>query len=295
MLSRTLSAMMGGRNLIGFFAFFVIAAQWLRVVMPPFARYHKEAQQLEGSFRSHHTRLITHAEEIAFYGGAQREREIVDESFSIIRVLNNKQYFFQLLMGMLDGYVVKYGASMVAYSMLMPAVYMGLNGTLRSSVRRSSATRAPELNSCGRWGLGLDGKAAPEVMEYYLTSTQLFVSLGNACKHLVLSYKSIQSLSGLSSRVSSLVNMLARRGAQGNDEEEEEMKLTALRMPESTKVTPQVLEGSEISFENVDLFSPGGELLVKGLTFSVTKNTNVLVSGPNGSGTFILRVHRRER
>jgi ATP-binding cassette, subfamily D (ALD), member 3 len=128
LLSRTLGNMMGGRNLIGFFAYFIIAAQWLRLIMPPFARYHREAQQLEGSFRSHHTRLITHAEEIAFYGGSEREREIVDESFNGIRKLNNKQYFLQLLMGMLDGYVVKYGASMVAYSMLMPAVYLGLNG-----------------------------------------------------------------------------------------------------------------------------------------------------------------------
>jgi hypothetical protein len=48
----------------------------------------------------------------------------------------------------------------VAYSMLIPAVYLGLQG--------------------------LKGKSTSEIMEYYLTSTQLFVSLGAACKHLVL-------------------------------------------------------------------------------------------------------------
>ncbi len=54
--------------------------------------------------------------------------------------------------------------------MLIPAVYMGHQG--------------------------LKGKSSTEVMEYYLTATQLFVALGAACKHLVLSYKRIQALSG---------------------------------------------------------------------------------------------------
>jgi ABC-type uncharacterized transport system fused permease/ATPase subunit len=124
-------------------------------------------------------------------------------------------------------------------------------------------------------------------MEYYLISTQLFVSLGNACKHLVLSYKSIQSLAGLSSRVSSLINMLSRRGANGgHDEEESEMKRETFSNADSSKIKPTIVEGDQISFENVDLFSPGGELLVKGLNFTVAKNTNVLVSGPNGSGVY---------
>eukprot|EP01094_Clydonella_sp_ATCC50884_P023241 TRINITY_DN5522_c0_g2_i2.p1 TRINITY_DN5522_c0_g2~~TRINITY_DN5522_c0_g2_i2.p1 ORF type:complete len:658 (+),score=221.80 TRINITY_DN5522_c0_g2_i2:128-2101(+) len=259
LLSRTLSAMMGGRQLLFFFAYFLVASQWLRAVMPPFSKYAREHQRLEGEFRGHHSRLITYAEEIAFYGGAEREKEIVDESFANIYNLYRKENILKCLMGILDGYVVKYGGSMVAYSMLMPAVYLGL--------------------------YGLKGKSAPEVMEYYLTSTQLFVSLGNACKHLVLSYKRIQALSGLTVRVSSLFNMLGRRGgATGRDEEEEIMKANAVKKELDNHTTPVIKEGGDIEFENVNLFSPAGQLLVKGLTFSVRRNTNVQVTGPNGSG-----------
>lgn len=183
----------------------------------------------------------------------------MDESFDNIWNLYRKENILKLLMGVLDGYVVKYGGSMVAYSMLMPAVYLGL--------------------------FGLKGKSAPEVMEYYLTSTQLFVSLGNACKHLVLSYKRIQALSGLTVRVSSLFNMLGRRGGRGDlDEEEVQMKRDAEAQMLSNHTPPVISEGGDIEFDNVNLFSPAGQLLVQGLTFSVRRNTNVQVTGPNGSG-----------
>jgi len=126
------------------------------------------------------------------------------------------------------------------------------------------------------------------VMEYYFTCTQLFVALGGACKHLVLSYKRIQAVSGLTTRVSGLLEMLKRRSGEydekGEDEAEKALKKMALEHQDRTGGPPVVLEGEEISFEDVDLFSPTGALLVQGLTFKVAKNTNVLVSGPNGSG-----------
>jgi len=54
--------------------------------MPPFAKMTAEQQQLEGEFRSHHSRIINHAEEIAFYKGSERENEIIDNSFNNIKV-----------------------------------------------------------------------------------------------------------------------------------------------------------------------------------------------------------------
>eukprot|EP01116_Phalansterium_solitarium_P008385 TRINITY_DN2223_c0_g1_i1.p2 TRINITY_DN2223_c0_g1~~TRINITY_DN2223_c0_g1_i1.p2 ORF type:complete len:430 (-),score=198.35 TRINITY_DN2223_c0_g1_i1:127-1416(-) len=246
---------MGISHLGAFFAYFLVSAQWLRFVMPPFARMTAEGAKLEGEFRSHHMRVIQRAEEIAFYGGSEREKQIVTGSFNNIVKLSNKQYFLQLLMGVLDSYLVKYGASMVAYTMLIPAVYLGL--------------------------YGLKGKSTSEVMEYYLTSTQLFVALGAACKNLVLSYKRIQSLSGHTVRVHELFKMIDKREA---DEDIAQIKASAARDAEPNRPPPNVTEGDDISFEDVDLYSPTGNLLVRGLTFKVRRNTNVLISGPNGSG-----------
>ena len=257
--SRTLAKLMGGRQLAGFFVFFLVAGQFLRFVMPPFSAITAETQRLEGEFRSHHHRIIGHAEEIAFYGGGERERDIVDSSFYRVKGILRKTHILRALMGILDQYLVKHGASMVAYSMMMPAVYLGLQG--------------------------LKGKSAPEIMQYYITSTSLFLALGTACKHLVLSYKRIQDLSGLTVRVNELFSMLSQRsgGFEGMSDVEH-MKALAAQDTSRIGGPPRTVIGSHIRFDNVDLFSPTGALLVRGLNFEVKENSNVLISGPNGSG-----------
>jgi len=255
LLSHTLSKLMGFEHLMGFYLYFMISGQWLRFVMPPFAKLHADAQKLEGDFRTNHTRITSHAEEIAFYGGSEREKQIANASYSNIVKLADKHYFLQLVMGIFDSYLVKYGASMVAYSMLIPAVYLGKQG--------------------------LKGKSTSEIMEYYLTATQLFVALGAACKHLVLSYKRIQALTGLTVRVSEMLDMLKQRLSY---QDEKDMKEMALKHPLRTGGEPTIIQGDDIRFENVDIFSPSGQLLIRNLNFQVSKNVNVLISGRNGSG-----------
>lgn len=44
-------------------------------------------QKLEGEFRYSHSRLITHSEEVAFYGGGSREKKTLNESF--LRILRH--------------------------------------------------------------------------------------------------------------------------------------------------------------------------------------------------------------
>ena len=61
----------------------VLCSAWVQNAV----QFSNDRQRLEGEFRSHHARLITYAEEIAFYGGAEREKEIVDESFSYVEQL----------------------------------------------------------------------------------------------------------------------------------------------------------------------------------------------------------------
>ena len=44
----------------------------IRAASPPFSEYIARTQKLEGDFRRMHSRLITHAEEVAFLDGATR-------------------------------------------------------------------------------------------------------------------------------------------------------------------------------------------------------------------------------
>jgi ATP-binding cassette subfamily D (ALD) protein 3 len=61
--------------------------------------------------------VTAHSEEIAFYGGGQTEKNILNRSFFSILKLSKLHHTLQFFMGILDSYLVKYGASMVAYSM----------------------------------------------------------------------------------------------------------------------------------------------------------------------------------
>lgn len=53
-------------------AYFLLSGAVMTKLRTPFARFAKEEGELEGKLRFAHSRIITHSEEIAFYGGANR-------------------------------------------------------------------------------------------------------------------------------------------------------------------------------------------------------------------------------
>ena len=205
--TRQLAKMLGGRQLVFFFVYFFATARWIQFAMPHFGKLTAEQQRLEGNFRTHHMRLLNHSEEIAFYGGADRERQMADLSYREIKKVNNKVFMLRLIVSVLDQYAVKYGGSMMAFVMMLPAVYLN-QGNL------------------GRMD-------SVEVTGYYLTATQLFKALGEACKNLYMSsYKGLTTVSGLTMRVAELIDNIDRRGGDGREDEE------AIKIKESAVIHP---------------------------------------------------------
>jgi len=268
MYSRSLSRRMGARNMAVFFAYYVYITNWIQWIMPSFGRLTAEQQKLEGDFRSHHTRLLAHAEEIAFYNGARRERVLTDKAFDATRALGKKTLWLRAFVSVLDQYAVKYGGSMVAFSMLLPAVYLDQHG--------------------------LKGADSVEVTGYYLFSTQLFRSLGDACKSLYMSgYKGFSTVSGLGSRVTELVDELRHRGGGGGEDlEAKRIKQVAFEHPLCGKVTPSTEDTLDfIEFSHVDVFSPVGTLLCKDLSLKIKPGEHLIIEGSNGCGkSSLLRV-----
>ncbi|GAA5804387.1 hypothetical protein HPULCUR_009876 [Helicostylum pulchrum] len=96
-------------------AYFVMSGVLLRAFSPPFGRYTAIEQKLEGDFRFTHSRIITHSEEIAFYRGGEREKEVVNSTFEKISNHVRKVYTLRFLNGIFDSVLVKYCATMTAY------------------------------------------------------------------------------------------------------------------------------------------------------------------------------------
>jgi ATP-binding cassette subfamily D (ALD) protein 3 len=92
--------------------YFFLSGVALRSLSPPFGKYTAAEQKLEGDFRFTHSRVITHSEEIAFYGGGDKEKSLVNAAFDKIvkhttRVINlrfaNVRFSFLYLAATLGG------------------------------------------------------------------------------------------------------------------------------------------------------------------------------------------------
>lgn len=72
----------GHRGLAIAYLYMMTGFGCLRAVTPDFGRLAREEMQLEGGFRNGHTRLRTHAESVAFFGGGHREGVVLGGMFS---------------------------------------------------------------------------------------------------------------------------------------------------------------------------------------------------------------------
>ena len=81
----------------------------------PVSRMTVTEQQLEGEFRYVNSRLITNAEEVAFYKGNKREKVTMLTAFR--RLVNHLRRFleFRFTMSFVDNIVAKYFATVVGF------------------------------------------------------------------------------------------------------------------------------------------------------------------------------------
>lgn len=72
----------------------------------------------EGSYRACHSALVTHAEEIAFYRGHKWEKTRMEKTFQNLMQHSEVVLNLKLFMGVFDGMLTKYGATMAGYAIL---------------------------------------------------------------------------------------------------------------------------------------------------------------------------------
>jgi ABC-type uncharacterized transport system fused permease/ATPase subunit len=171
-LTQALGELMGYKQIFFFYAYFFGMNQILMAIKPNFSRLVTESQRLEGFYRADHTRIVQYSEEIAFVEGSKREHELVSQSFRKLEKHTDRDLWTHFWMDLIDGYVMKYGGTMCAYSAIIPSVYIN-------------------------W----KGMTTQQATQHYLTATNMLLSLGTSLKDIILSYKEVAKLEGLTNRI----------------------------------------------------------------------------------------------
>ena len=118
LFSRKLSELVGWQGPAMTFAWYAFSGFIIKLISPPFGRLTAAEAKLEGEYRSLHTELLAHSEEIAFYNGAAWERKNIDRGFNKLYSHINYVLGKRFLMGIYDSMLVKYGAVMVGYTVV---------------------------------------------------------------------------------------------------------------------------------------------------------------------------------
>lgn len=247
---------MGYGGLAVLYSYFFASGAVIRAVSPPFGEYIARTQRLEGDFRRMHSRLITHAEEVAFLDGAERERGILDAKLESTTTWSQFYFYLQFKQGVVDQYFVKYFASMIGWPVLA----------------------FPFLASSG-------ARSGSEIAARYRESDTLIQSASSSIGDLMMVYKKLQRLAGFTARVAELLEAVDSRG-EGRGESTTEA--------EASSVGAGVISSSEeygVRFDRVTVYAPDGRLLVKEVNLALDPGENLFVTGANGAGkTSLFRV-----
>lgn len=253
MFGRKLSEILGVMGPVYIILWYFVCGLILRSVSPSFGMLIAQQQQKEGEFRAIHSSVLAHAEEIAFYDGSDWEKLKIDASLmDLVRhisfVIGKKFY-----MGTIDNFLVKYGAVLVANTVLALPVF-GPNSKVY---------------------LSRIGDESGNITRDYVKNFSYLVNLAKAIGKLVVSYKDLQSLSGYTALISDTYTVL------DDLTEQKYQRLTVRQLPVPTGV---YLQGDLICFQDVPIISPTGDTLIDSLNLTIKPGMHTVIRGPNGCG-----------
>mmetsp|Transcript_14133 Transcript_14133/g.37940 ORF Transcript_14133/g.37940 Transcript_14133/m.37940 type:complete len:820 (-) Transcript_14133:174-2633(-) len=209
LFSHRLSKTLGAAGPLGMIGYFCVAAGILRAIQPPFGKLTADEQRLEGEYRLHHSRLIVHSEEIAFYRGGSREKQYINGAFDRVVGHLHKIFAARLWIGFADSILVKYIATVVGYCMVsLPIFFRPELGRLAKILMPASpASTSP--TSPGATGITQAPEQAEDIAAVYTRNSRLLISLAGAIGRLVLAAKEITRLTGYCHRVAELQDVLS--------------------------------------------------------------------------------------
>ncbi|VDM59747.1 unnamed protein product [Angiostrongylus costaricensis] len=235
------------------FGYLLGAGIFLTSIRRPIGRLTVQEQALEGEFRYVNSRLIMNSEEIAFYQGNDRERTTILSSFGNLVSHLRKLILFRFCIGFVDNIVAKYVATVVGWYAVSRPFFDRKNAVMNTMNKN-------------------------ELIQEYYSSGRMMFKLAEALGRLALAGREMTRLSGFTTRVDSLLNVL-------NDIDSGEKKAVNKRVNILRIFAGElVIQDNVIRFEKVPIVTPNGDFLIESLDLEVPSGRNVLVCGPNGCG-----------
>ncbi|KAH8706540.1 ABC transporter transmembrane region 2-domain-containing protein [Ilyonectria robusta] len=253
----SLSKSVGGEGVVFMSLLVQLSANVMRALTPPFGKYVADEARLEGEFRFQHSRLIDYSEEIALYGGHRAEKDTLDKGyFTLIKHVNHilRRRFYH---GFMEDFVIKYFWGALGLLLCSGPVFIKMPGHI-------------VMNMGDR-------------TEAFVTNRRMLLSASDAFGRIMFSYREVMELAGYTSRVATLLDVMD--DVQSGHFEKKLVSSSGTEGNESVlKGRGTVHESKDITFIDVPIISPNGDVLIKALSFSLEHGDHLLVVGPNGCG-----------
>lgn len=266
LFTRSLSQSIGYKGQLFLYVYFIFCSGFLRRISPPLALMTAQESALSGNFRNAHQRLVAHAEEVAFNDPPAGDTERLILNDHLYRLLRHSRLsaYQRFIQQVADGYLVKYAASVVGLCVYAAPIYFSKQQTSSKSLTGD-----------------------------YIRAMRLMMNTSSAIGQLVLVYKRVTSLAGVTSRVSELLESVRQLSTKEGQKKANIMKTSLMNetcQGENSEeellppLPPKYEYADLIRFERVTVSSPDGTVLVRDLSFEVREGESVILMGPNGSG-----------
>ncbi|XP_077592027.1 ATP-binding cassette sub-family D member 3a isoform X2 [Stigmatopora nigra] len=243
-------------------SYLLISGLLLTRLRRPIGKMTVMEQRYEGEYRFVNSRLITNSEEIAFYNGNKREKQIIHTTFKKLVDHLHNFIFFRFTMGFVDSIIAKYIATVVGY-LVVSRPFLNLYHP-----RHQHSTQS-------------------ELLEDYYQSGRMLLRMSQALGRIVLAGREMTRLSGFTTRITELIKVLKDLNS-GKYERTMVSQQKDFNTAENLTLVPGngqiIIRDNIIKFDHAPLATPNGDILIRDLTFEVSSGTNVLVCGPNGCG-----------
>ncbi|KAH8272477.1 hypothetical protein KR044_008944 [Drosophila immigrans] len=260
-----------------------LTAHILRVLSPKFGQLVSEEANRYGYLRHIHSRIITNAEEIAFYGGHKVELQQLRQAYNRLVTQMNNIFTQKLWFIMLEQFFMKYLWS--GTGMVMVSLPILTGDTAAFSFPRSSVTTTTTSET--------SASHISERTQYLTTARNLLISAADAIERLMSSYKEIVALAGYTFRVAGMLDVFEETAqgiyskasvAEHHQETNGIIEYRDGKPIAKGRIIYTDSKAMSINLRAVPVVTPNCDIVVPSLTLSIEPGIHLLITGPNGCG-----------